>query len=574
MSDPKTNRPDQLGPEGLPKQKPITFGQQFFIWSMVVIVGVLFGMGGSVPLLGSSGVKVGGIDQREVTRWQGLVDRMQNALQAPHLVPPHYDARRFSFIPFLRLAHHAEAKGLSPRGAALERLVEDFLDQPVEGGRTVRQVFSDRLGSRNEVTRKELGEWLALCQAYDALHLRFVPAPAVAPASALDALHAMVSCEADQVELSAAPLLEQVAEDDPELSKAYGEIKSRFVRPASARVMVAYGDLVQLAAQVQPSEAEIKARYERNPDAWRLPPAPAGATAPAPTHKALAEVAEEIRGALRREAAVARALELVQRFDEQLGEGRPDAAAFIAAAKAAGLAVKEGVEVLDPSAPGSAPSPERLLDLGELGKARDDLLQLFAPDKEPGFVSRPLRIESDADQGTSLILRLDSRQPQAVRSFEEVKTEVMAYVAGRRAYQRLLEEAEKVRAAAQALGPGGLAVIMATPGQARWKAQVTRTSLPLSGDVYAPPAQAGANPTEVKAVGQLALPDRPVALALADSPRRVGDLPAVRLIQVREVGSPPQGEGMSRGLVGAYRSLLREYRGIQFQLDLNRSIQQ
>jgi hypothetical protein len=143
MSD-KTNKPTDKDEKKsdfvIPKSQQLSATQHVMIWSLVLVVGVLFGMGSTVPMLGETGSRdVGSVSEVEILMRQHVARRLQDILN------PTRDQRGEYFEPMdnrnqglhqmwadrIKLARFAEKQGLMPSGAALDDIVKEFLNRPL-----------------------------------------------------------------------------------------------------------------------------------------------------------------------------------------------------------------------------------------------------------------------------------------------------------------------------------------------------------------------------------------------------------------------------------------------------------
>ncbi len=573
-----------------PKIKPITFGQQVFIWAMILLVGVIFGVGSSWTFLQQPQRSIEGVSENDLLVRKSAADRLQRILAASN--------ERFAlgsmeaYAQTLRLSRVAAAEGLLPEGADLDRVTNEFLARTISAapatpgasetpGRTYRALLLEHQGARDEVTRLELRRLLAERTAIDALYARNVAAPAVATSvsAAIDQLRG-THLTASEVVLDAKHLLPDVKADDPEVQTTYEKVRAtRFTRRAQVTAMVAAADLNALAAKQVIGDAEIAAAYEQRKETYRkpapvpVPPAVADPAAP-PVYQPLAEVAAEIKAKLARTAAEQAAQVAIQAFNSQVDEKgleQGDGAAFAAAASAAGLVVTPALVIDEPNG--------GQVDLGPFGMIKDPA-GLFS--KEPGFITNPLQAAGAADASdateapsanvgrTWFVLRVMQKTPAGIRTLDEVRSEVQGLVAGARAYQALLSEAEKLRAAAEAAGPGGLALVMANPANAVWAATVSEDQMRLLEELHAPASEAGGAVGDIRLATSLVLPVRPVVVCSVERKNAGAKAPAaavtpqVRLIQISQVRHdelPPSPVADSAGM---YRNALSRYQQTQF----------
>ena len=553
----------------LPKSTEIPFFQQLFIWVMILLVGVIFGVGSSWTLLSQGGRTIGGVDENDILVRQGIARRLQEAINPQR----NQQGEQFEFGDYNFYAKHyrysllAESLGLKPAGADLDQIVTEFLARPVadQPGRTHHDLLAERQGVKAEITQVELRRFLAEQTAVNALFARHLTVPAVPAAAAAD-LQAYIrdSIKADVVVLDASHLLPPVPADDPEIQIAYERLRpSRFATPASLDGTVAKADLNVLGTNVTVSDTEIQAKYDSSKEMYRIPASDPKADPKAPAeYRPLATVAPEIRAALTKERAIAKAQELVATFNgqiDELGLDKADKTTFAAAATKAGLVVETT----------KIPAPQDgMIDLGTLGRLKDPA---GLHGKDVGFISNPLQA-SGADN-TWFIVRIDAQHPAGFKDLATVKDEVIRSVAGTRAYKILMEKAEALRVAAEKRGPGGLAALLKEADQAAWKATVTEEELRPSEQLKSPASETGGVAGEGKLAVNLTLPERPVLLAEAAGNPAAADVPQVRLIQVKSfTAAPPIEAAMIPRLAGGWRRELNAWRERLYDNDLRSQI--
>ena len=529
----------------------MTFGQHVFIWLMILLVGVIFGIGSTVGVLQQGATYIDeqkDITAAEITARRRVTDRLEMALN-----PNPERTGRFLFrrgdpqwAAHIRMARIATKDGLVPTGSALDRLVSEFLAEKSESGRSYGAVLKDQVGSKHEVDLLDLRIFLAERQGVDALMQRTSSVPAV-PGIAAE-LMTEEKFTVDQVELTAAQFLKPVAEDDPELETAYQKLRpTRFTSPAAADLKVAFADINVLRTKVVNglTEADLKAWYDSHPGALTRPKADKPTeTEPIP----FAEAKDQVRDKLSRERAVPEAQKLVAAFNEIVsadGLTEKDSTAFSAAAEKAGLKVQ--VHVL------AEQTDSKPYALGDLG-AVHDVVGFFNRSQAPGLITN--LINTEGAESNPVIIRLDARRESGFKPLAEVKPQVREWLAGRRAWKELLAAAETARAAA---AKTGLAAWAAAPEQAAWKTAVKSETARPTRKVQAPPAEPDGPPGDSQPIAALALPGRPIGLDRME-PGNAGDLPRVRLVQVTKVEpGPPQTAESSKYMVEYYRYMLRGY---------------
>lgn len=561
--------------------KPITFGQQVFIWAMILLVGVIFGVGSSWTFLQQPQRVIDNVAENDILVRKDVAERLQRVLASSH--------ERFAFNDYasyarsIRMARVAAADGLQPAGADLDRVTEDFLAKTIPGeagapARTYRDLLLEHKGAKDEVSRLELRRLLAERTGVEALFARNVGAPAVPTtvSKVIDNLRA-THLTVTEVELDAKHLLTEVKGDDAEVQSTYDRLRgTRFIRHAQVTATVAAADVAALTAKQVIGDAEIAAYYQQHKDTYRKAPVtppvdPKADPQAAPDYQTLAEVTPAIKAILARTAAEQAAQTLIQTFNgmvDDKGLEQADAAAFSTAATAAGLVVTDGLVINEPS--------DGQVDLGTFGIIKDPA-GLFS--KDIGFITNPLQSAvvpgaAGAKGQTWFVLRVTQHTPAGFRSLDEVRPEVQALVAGNRAYQALLSEAGKLRVAAEAAGPGGLAKVMAEPVNTVWAAKVVEQPLRPLMELHAPASEPGGPVGEARVAASLALPNRPVALvegtpATAD---QAAVTPRVRLMQVVKVTQDPLPPGAAADAVAMYRDALTRYQQAQFDRTLREKL--
>jgi hypothetical protein len=565
------------GKIALPKSQVHTATQHIFIWTMVVVVGVLFGMGGTMGALQNKPRLIGGkVEESEILLRSNTAKKLQdmiNPSRRPHFadyadVFEKTDGQQSMYEQWARdiqEARIAEAQGLLPGGAALEAIKADFLNHPLEEGsaRRFADAMREHRGGDKELTSEELGRFLAERTAVELLLARNVVAPALPPALA-DIVASFIGdkVEADELVLDAKHLLAKVADDDAEIQTTYDALRSaRFGRPRAVTVSIAYADTKALAEKAVVSPAEVEKYYAAHKEQYKLPPKPVVAPKPgdpakpgeaakppappapnAPEYRALSEVSAEITATLKKQQAEEKAHQLVLAFNDAATdlENQKDNAGFKAAAAKGGLLVKENVLIEDPGSGGT-------LKVGDFGELSEGQLRLFG--QEVNFLFSP--IQSTGANPAWVLLRLDGKREAGFRELKDagVRSEVMAALAGKRAYKDLLKEAEAARAAAEKLGQGGLKKYAASDAAKPWAATLTSHPQPATTELRAPPAELGAaTPAEPRMIASLALLSAPVMLASAPSEGAAAaeDVPRVRLVQVTGYTAAPALAGDDR----------------------------
>jgi len=531
-------------PAGQLPAKGATWSQQVFIWTMILLVGVIFGIGPSAGLLLQSPGEIGEykVDVGEVQRRQRIAVLLQDILGVRFTKFDRFERDpSLAYARDIRKARYAKDQGLMPSGGDLNRLVDEFMARKV-GERTYADIFRDNRRSQ-ELSDQELKLWLAEEFAIKALAARDIAAPVV-PVAAGGTLQSLIEGKlvVDEVVLTAKPLLPEVKADDPELAATYDKMKTQqtFAVAPATTVQVVAADLDALARAHTPSDDQVKAYYETH-QAEFTKPAPAveaGKEAPKPEISPLVEVAEGIKATLRRQAALALAKPMLEAFEqtvESQGLDDQDAAAFASAANEAKLVVTE-IEVSE--------TRDDTITLGRFG-ALDQKFRLHSA--KPGTVTSVLKAQGEQP----VLLRVGARRASSVKPLTdpEVVTQVSEELAGQRAYALLLAEAETLRAAAEAAGPGGLRTVFGTDeAKKRWEATVETKDRALDAEVT-PPAPAGEAtpaPREPRPLASLATPTNPV-LIVEEAKR--GRIPTVKLVQVVGLKAPPASEASAEAML-------------------------
>ncbi|HYE04832.1 MAG TPA: hypothetical protein VEL07_04845 [Planctomycetota bacterium] len=594
--------------------------KHIFIWTLVILVGVIFGVGPSVgDAFTQPRPKIEGTDiqEKEAVARLNVVQRLHRILGVwlgPTSGWGQPNADLGAFARDILTARYADSLDLMPDGKELERLRTEFLDTKLRDGTYRSAIEEYRLNREGNVTVAEIDRLLAERYSRHALYARHVHQPvaplAVAPqvarvfgAQMPGAMEGMRGAsippdqiEIDQATLDASPFLAKVeiAADDPELRRTFEalrnsldeSVRSRFVRPAVAVVNAAYADMAALTAAALPqvTTAEIEAYYNANKDRFAEAPKPDETPAEPPkegepakppretTYKPLEAVTEEIRTTIARTKASDAAAAAVTAFvdsDEALALDGQDAAAFTAAAAKAGLSVAT-VEVEQPRA-----GPFVLQGIGTL---EQDERQLGLFSHDPGFISGAARTQATGDVPcTWVVLRLDQRREVERRELEE--PEVLDFVTRRvkasRAYADFLAAAETLRAEAEAKGQGGLrAILESDAGKAAWPgavvASVTRRA--MEQILPPPPVLGGVTDEEDgQPLISLALPTHPVALTQPQFPS--DEVPTVMIVQAAayKPATPPVG-AQNEDLALRYRGFIINFATETFADDLQRRI--
>lgn len=606
MSDqptqPDDQQPSKDAPAALPKHQTMTFSQHLFIWAMVLVVGVLFGLGYNVRDLMGGSHTISGIDQTEIFVRQRVARKLQMALATRR--NPYIDDSVFSWMPLsqqfelgvyecersetyaslILLGRQARKEGLMPDGRALDGIVSDFLNREDQGsGRRYADILND-LGGDKRVTESELRTFIAERYAVNMLNQTHATTPAV-PQAMSDVVGAMRDqIEVDEVVIDAKPLLPEVKPNDPEIQATYDKLRNERFRRAPARIIDAVvADQLKIADAVVITDADIATYYEANKAQYlkpevkdeKKPEAKDGKKdekkeAPKPEYKTVAEVSGDIRAILRRERSEAKIKSLFEAFEKGLTDDNVetlDAAALKDRATKAGLLVKEGLVVEEPGKGGSYQLPE----VGELEVSQVNLFN-----QEMNFVSSVVQARNG---GARSVLRIAGKRDAGYRDLADaaVLKEVTAVVAGNRVYKDFLKAMEELRANAEKLGPGGLRKAVAAEAAVKWDAtrKITTTTTRITGqqglvEYRSPPAEAGGVPGDARLLVSLILPNRPVILAAEPA----GDgVPQVRLIQAVALKPEAAVAEADRGRQAeSYRHRLEGYRSSLFQMDLNNRI--
>ncbi|MBA3847197.1 MAG: hypothetical protein H0X45_11185, partial [Planctomycetes bacterium] len=437
-------KPPASAADGKGAKPPLPAGhrslsQHIFIWTLVLLVGVIFGVGPSVgDAFTQPRPRIEGTDiqEKEAVARLNVVQRLHRILGV-WLGPtsgwgqPNSDLG--AFAQDILTARYADSLDLMPEGKELERLRTEFLDTKLRDGTYRTAIEEYRTNREGNVTVPEIDRLLAERYSRHALYARNVHQPvaplAVAPqiarvfgAQMPGAMQGMRGAsippdqvEVDQATLDASPFLAKVeiAADDPELRRTFealrnsldDTVRTRFVRPAVAVVTAAYADIAALTAAALPqvTVAEIEVYYLANKARFAEPPKPEETPAEPPkegeppkappetTYKSLESVTEEIRTTIARTKASDAAAAAVTAFvdsDDALALDGQDAAAFTATATKAGLAVTT-VEVEQPRAGAFV--------LPTIGTLEQDERQLGLFSHDPGFISGAARTEGTGD---------------------------------------------------------------------------------------------------------------------------------------------------------------------------------
>jgi hypothetical protein len=572
--------------DALPKNRQVSLVERVFIVVLVVLVAVVWGMSSNYRDLGvNTKDPATGVDQRTITMRQAVMERLQRALRYEAILPRAYfgwpqEQKTLWIGQRLKVAMAAENDGMMPAGAALDRLTDAFLARPLPefddsgkvlpprpGARTNADVLAELSGGPNAVTKPELKTYLAERTAADAYYERRETIPAVSiPVAFTMVASYQDAVLVDRATLTGDGLLPEIKPDDPEIQVDYEKLRpTRYRTPATVTVTVAYVDLDPLkAAQPKPDEGLVADYYAKHPSEFRKTPAPDAKPDAPPETKPLADVHDEIVAKLVTQAALEQARQKADAFDKTIDDAtdQPDAGAFAAAAKAAGLLVKDNLVI--------SADPDNRLALGSLGTMPDSI-GVFGHDRDAGYVSRPVQADND---GTWMLMRLGQRTEAGFQTLDQVRADVIHHLQGQRVWKDLLAQAEIARAAAEKLGNGGLKAWAKSPDAARWKVTVSNgDTMRPTETVKPPPAELGQPGGEPRLAASLAMPDHPVVLAMDET--ATGDIPQVRLVQATgykpEPPLPPeQVKQFGPQMSGEWRDYLRQYRSAQNDADMRK----
>lgn len=549
------------GKEDKPVHRTLTLGQQIFIWSMVLIVGVIFGVGASFSLVFAQADQIGGVSQAEVIQRMRVAERIERVLNPDGQYPLYirYGREVQGYADDLRLVRIAAERGLLPQGRALDRIEADFLAKPLPGSkdRTNLDALREHAGGAHEVTKPELRRFLAERAALQMLGLRSTVAPAMPRSLAGEVAGAFGDrAEVAVVTIDGKRLLPTVAPDDPEIPTLYERLRGNkelahlFFRPTGATVQVAVADRDLLGKPLEISEADQLAWYEAN-KAERFPGGDPDPKDPKKTQpKPFAAVKAEVEAALRAERGTAAAQKAIAPFNAaaEALENDKDPARFRAAAEEAGLRVEE--LTIEDRTPGT-------LDLGKLGTV-SDVLRLFNREHETGLLSQPLV----TSQGHWVILRLAARRDPGFVELDTVRPQVAKMLAARRAHAELVKQAGELRARLAAQGGNALSAWAASDEGKAWGATINVRTMSLLTPVRAPGAGIDDPAGEAQLIAALAMPPHPIALAsMGRNPGQ--EAPSLMLVQV--VGSKPMPKDTLDAAMLALR-LREQFSGYGFAL--------
>lgn len=591
MSDqptkPDDQKPSREPAESLPKQQTMTFGQHLFIWTMVLVVGVLFGVGSNFQdMMGGRSASISGIDQTEIRTRQRIARRLQDALN-PRRIPAYYGGAMFElqseeqYAEQILLARQAKKDGLMPNGKALEGILRDFLNrEDRDSGRRYADILSD-LGGDKRITELDLSLYVAERQAVEMLSETHVAPPAV-PLDMCEVMNARRDqIEYDEVVIDAGSLLPEVKAGDPEIQTTYDRLRNeRFRRAATRTVDAVIADQQKISDALVITDDDLAKYYESHKEQYRKPDAPKPvaaaddkkdekkddkAEAPKPEYQPLADVSVEIRSILRRDRSEAKIQELFEAFNSTLADDNIETlelAALKERATKAGLLVKEGIVVEEPGKDGT-------YQIAEVGEIEVSMVNLF--NQEIGFVSSAIKAKSG---GARTVLRIAGKRDAGFRELTDaaVLKEVTAVVAGNRAYKEFLKAMEELRATAEKLGPGGLRQAVAAEAALKWDAakKIGTATKPVLTELKSPPAEVGGVSADSRLLASLMLPSRPVAITVESAKNGV---PQVRLIQAVAFKAEAAVAATERSRYAeAYRNGLAGYRNSLFQMDLNNRI--
>ena len=601
MTDLPTNPDDSKArgetPVPLPKHQQMSLNQHIFVWSMVLIVGVLFGMGSTVNLLGGPSYSVSGIDQPTLLARSHVARKLQNAINpSRRAVSPYYNngggemfelQRQEDYAENILLARQADKEGLMPNGKALQAILEDFLNTTMPDRSTRYAEVLNNLGGDRKVTEIELRQYLAERHAVKMLQETHV-APPVVPLATAD----IIACVGDQIELdevviNAGPLLPEVKADDPEMVTTYEKMRAKaFRRPAARIVTFALADQDKLGDTLTITDSEIAAYYDAHKEMYKKADAPKPEVKegdkkddkkdevkepPKPEYKLLADVSGEIRAIVKRERVEAKAKELMEIFDRSLAEASVetmDLETFKKQAIKAGLTLKEGLVIAE---------PEQGAFLKAVGVGEMDENQIHLFTQEINFISTVIATKNN---GPRVVLHVDGKREAGYREMSdpEVLKQVTSTVAGNRSYKDFIKAMEALRADAEKLGPGGLRKILATEAALKWdnakqtdpdsknkKGEPVTKS--LLDDFRAPASELNGTVGDARLYASLLTPARPVAMAAEENDQGIPQVRLIQAISLKPAAAMPEANRSRQAEI--FRRQLEQYRSILYQKDLN-----
>ncbi|MEK7412738.1 MAG: peptidylprolyl isomerase, partial [Planctomycetota bacterium] len=550
----------------LPPTKQLTMTHQLFIWTMIVIVGVLFGVGSSCQMMTQPVREVMNVNEGEIIPRMQVAERLEKILNSNgHPLYPKFSISRQYQNPeaqyALRLKHarYSQSLGLMPQGAALDRIERDFLATPMPGSttRNYQMALLEHDGGPEQITREELRRYLAERSANNALSLRYDIQPALPRTVGGEVKAAELDqCQLNEVVLTGTALLPAVKPDDPEIATTYERLKSKqFIRLERLSVAIALADRDKLGAAITPTEDELKAWFAAHKAQFPGDPDPKDPKKE-PTPKTLEQVKDQVIAKIRNERGSAAAQKLIDDFNanaEEL-ESKKDATEYRNAVSKAKLDLV--VQHIEDRKPGT-------LDLGKLGTIKD-VGHLFGHEHDIGILTQPI----ETSLGHWVVLRIESRHEAGFQTLEEVKPKVISYLAGRRAWKNLVDQANKIRDSLK--GPGALTAWAATSEGKAWNATATTKDVSLLQELHQAAKEPDSTSTDTFLVASLAMPGRPVQLAATDSSWD-GDIPRMRLVQVGEI-KPGTMDIANERLISAYRDALERFSGSLFNHDINAKI--
>ena len=556
--------PDSNG-EAPKVAKPLALSQQIFIWTMVAIVGVIFGVGASFSLVFAPTQRIAGLAEGEVLHRMQMAEKLERVLnpngspwQPLFKQPPWVENQLEGYATDLRLARIGEARGLMPKGQALDRIEQDFLAKPMTGSssRTFLDALREHVGGVDQVDRNHLRRHLAEMASRRSLSLRSAIAPAVPRAIAAD-ISGLRSDRAElaEVVLSGARFIPEVKPDDAEIPAAYERLRgSRFTKPGGVTIAIALADRDELGKALTISDTDAEAWYTVHKDQYPGEP-DAKDPAKAVAAKPFSAVKDQVVARLRSESGSSEAQKAIAVLNQEADvlEGDKDPARLRNAIAAAKLKLVE--LTVEDRTPGT-------VDLGALGTIKD-VMRLFGREHEVGFLSEP-QITS---AGHWIMLRLEKRTEPGFQDLDSVRAEVARHVAGRRAWKPLLEAATKLRDELAGKGPGALAAWAASEDAKAWNVSLVNKPQPLTSQLPVPAAEADGTPGEPQLLAALAMAARPLALVSAE-PAWEGEVPRLRLVQVGEIKPGPRDGLAEAQFAGQFRSSLARYGNALFSREL------
>ncbi|TVR44866.1 MAG: hypothetical protein EA402_05880 [Planctomycetota bacterium] len=468
----------QSSPSDSPKPL-VSFGQQLLIAVLVVAVGLLFGMGPVLEALRqpTPAQHVAGISDNDVFRHQRTAERLQTLLN------PNFDRSGEVFAPSRDRNHYlmellyaklAEQDGLAPRLSQIRDHFQAWQQRRVPGEESVTygSALQEALGTRNAVDAVAVKEFLRVRLAAEAYEERHVTVPSAPQAISDGVVRAgqtrvrVASVTLDSAHLVNDELLAEIAADEAAVLSAYDDLRTRLYRTPARRSVVLYvADAQAISDAIVVEEDVLRTRYDEVVATRFTRTTRDEDGSERQIVQDFADVRSQLHEEAAREIAADLAARLAGRFRNALmdaglvGQGeanmenlRPLAAVSIGPEDHPALRESVALRIIEDVVIDQPPQGQTRTALGDFGMLDLGDLNLFTDDIAVGYLAAPYRpLREDGTRSSTQVLTLvTGLHPAGYRPLDEVRDDVVRWLAARQVYEDLLTAAREIAQGARA----------------------------------------------------------------------------------------------------------------------------